>query len=198
MFCSKCGKDNDGDANFCKVCGQVLKVTLETGADSPALLEIESEPISARQKKTGWIAGIAVFILLVAVGSYLNLKNNVESSISDIATGSDSSAAAPADYSWVPSGFNVYEGDSDVAWAWTNKSCGAASFEGCYHIKIVTNKVCSSNLYVELNELDGSKNVLGMTNASLGHLDPGRTAVLEFPALRQGAKSAELAKIMCF
>jgi hypothetical protein len=98
---------------------------------------------------------------------------------------------------WIPQGYQAVPTDSDLAFRWASDGeCSIVATQGCWTIEVITNKVCSQMLYVEANELDESDNILGLTNASLGHIEPGQVAKLELVSIRDGV-SAQLAKIQC-
>lgn len=98
---------------------------------------------------------------------------------------------------WIPGGYHEVRTDSDLAFRWASDGeCSIVATQGCWTIEVITNKVCSQMLYVEANELDESDNILGLTNASLGHIEPGQVAKLELISIRGGV-SAQLSKIQC-
>lgn len=198
MICYKCQSDNSKSAKFCSSCGAELQHLEES-----SITKTEPKPGGYPSKKR-----IPVFLVVAVVilgiwviGAFANNlagttgTTATEVSASDLSTPDVSQAS---DMSWVPKGMSLYAADSDLAWVFDNKStCSILGDNGCIHIKVVTNRVCASDLYVEVNELDKTGNIIGMTNATLGYLAVGQVAKLELDAMSSQTRSFQLAKIDC-
>lgn len=185
MKCQTCFKEIAKSSKFCPDCGAHLELSrAAAAADNVATEEIFPRAIS---KPTTNKVGVIVLVLaLVMVGMiYAATRLN----------GAPGASLASTD--WVPEGYQVVETDSDIAYKWENNGeCSNLATQGCWTVKVVTNKVCSRILYVEANELDDNLNILGLTNATLGHIEPGQVAKLELISIRGGVK-AQLSKIQC-
>ncbi len=72
MFCSKCGKDNKDDTQFCSSCGAPLKVegaAVEAGGTGS---QRKNKGKSEKKKRKWWlwtIIGIIVVIIVIAIAS---------------------------------------------------------------------------------------------------------------------------------
>ena len=102
-------------------------------------------------------------------------------------------AALEAANAWIPEGWNQY--DETTYWQWTDDCDG--SYTGCHGMDVITRDGCSG-LYVELQLLDSAGNAVGFTNDTLGSLDPGQVAKLDFSIYEDRAASAKLAEINCY
>lgn len=170
MNCPKCLLPNDSYAQSCSGCGAQL-------------VAAEEKPKTVSSNKVGLIVLLIVAVMggLIYAGGQLNGGSGLSVGSTD----------------WIPEGFEAVPTDSDLAFKWASEGeCSIVATQGCWTIKVITNKVCSRILYVEANELDANDNILGLTNATLGHIEPGQVAKLELVSLRGGV-SAQLSKIQC-
>jgi hypothetical protein len=194
MLCHNCSSQNSENARFCNACGQPLAAEAPRQPVSPVSIAAIQPP----KKKTPIALVVILVILGLSVIGAIAGNSHIEPSVSapDVATTPD--AVSAPDTSWIPAGLSIYSEDPDLAWAFDNKSaCSILGDNGCIHIKVVSNRVCASDLYVEANELDKAGNIIGMTNASLGHLSVGQVAKLELDSTYSQTASFQLAKIDC-
>jgi hypothetical protein len=136
-----------------------LKAVAKPGITYSMLRQFTKDALSACGLRTQYASTRASLIDLKARGN----------EISDLA------ASKP----WYPAGYYESPTNPDLAWQWTNASCGS-DLEGsyCWQISIVTNAECSDT-YGELSISQGNT-VLDYTNDTLGALSPGQTGVLNF------------------
>jgi hypothetical protein len=115
--------------------------------------------------------------------------NNFNASVS-------SALASANSIPWYPDGYTEWSGDSTLAWKWTSGSCELGDY--CWHVQVITQLGCSSNLYAELNLIDGSDNIVGYTNDLTGSLQPNSRAILEFSSYQDGVSSGRLTELSCY
>jgi hypothetical protein len=83
-----------------------------------------------------------------------------------------------------------------IAIKWDNGVCDS-SYYGCWGMRLVTRDGCD-NLYVELQLQDAAGNAVGMTNDTATGLAPGQVALLDFPALEDRARNAQISEVTCY
>ena len=95
---------------------------------------------------------------------------------------------------WAPADYNVWSGDSNVAWKWNNSSsCDTYS---CWHIDFISQTGCSY-FYAAINILDSSGNIVDYTNATLPALPALQPATLRFDNVQELGSKAQLASVTC-
>jgi hypothetical protein len=104
--------------------------------------------------------------------------------------------ASPASAS-VPSAQPAANRYGGISWYWIqNPSCG---YFDCYKMKVKASRTsCPGGLYVELNEYDRRGNIVDYTNAVVGSLRRGETAILTFNSTNPAAVSARLSEMSCY
>ena len=84
---------------------------------------------------------------------------------------------------------------SRVSWEWVEPpTCTDAR---CWQIRVTAQEDCTSGLYAELNLIGESGDVVDYTNASLGALAAGRSAVLTFETYEERIAAGEVTKVTC-
>ena len=100
---------------------------------------------------------------------------------------------------WYPKGFDVYSGDSQIAWRWLDTGEYSCSYgDHCWGMAIIARDGCPSSVYAEITILDSSGTNIGYTNDTTSGLGAGQKAKLVFEDFTAGAKSARLAEISCY
>jgi hypothetical protein len=99
---------------------------------------------------------------------------------------------------WYPKGYDEYFLDNNVAWKWTDESCGYSSGY-CWTMRIKTRNGCYGGLYAEIN-IKKNGLVLDYSNDTLGSLGAGQTAKMEFVHFDSGAGTltGSLNEINCY
>lgn len=95
--------------------------------------------------------------------------------------GSEISTLA-AERPWHPEGWNDH-GDG-LAWKWYEASC---DYGYCWGIYVLSDSDCTNGLYAEVSIKDSSGVVIDYSNDTLGSLNAGETAKLEFRSFQDGA-----------
>lgn len=108
---------------------------------------------------------------------------------------SPSTASAPEDNSWVPTGFSKYNNKVAVKWSPSGSyKCGYG--QRCAQLEVVANKGCGS-LYGEVNKIDSAGNNVGYTNDTTKNLKAGQKALLMFDTYGE-FKTFEISKLSCY
>lgn len=99
---------------------------------------------------------------------------------------------------WYPKGYDEYGFDGDLAWKWTEDSCGY-SYGYCWTIRVKAKDGCYGGLYAEIN-IEKNGVVLDYANDTLGSLGAGEIAKLEFVHFDRGAGTltGSLNEINCY
>lgn len=182
MYCHLCAKETAPGSKFCPSCGAALSIGEERIPSRSKQIFQSTQNPSVVLTKQRFLLIILLLGLLLGGLIFNGLR------MSGVSFGSTK---------WVPSGYTALSSDSNIAYKWADvDKCSSLASQGCFTVEVMTNKVCSQMLYVEANEYDASGNILGVTNASLGRIDPGEVARLELVSIWNGAK-AKLAKIQC-
>jgi hypothetical protein len=99
------------------------------------------------------------------------------------------------DTSWIPDGFSGWSEDSNIAWRWAdNNDCDTYA---CVSAEFISRDGCPSGLYVAVNWLDDSDNVVSYTNESLPALQAMQTAKLRFDDYEEVSDSGQVVEISC-
>ena len=143
----------------------------------------------------GIISGL---IVLSIIGSIAGISTS--SSISDSDSSADTPAVETIDSSWIPSGFDAWPGDADLAWRWGTRSETKCTYSSgsCWSVMIVSKYGCPSSLYGEINLFDRSDIQIGYTNDSLSTVQPGQKVKLTFDTFNEDANTANVAKLSCY
>lgn len=104
------------------------------------------------------------------------------------------------DTSWVPSGFDLYVNDANVAWRWgTSKETKCTYSSGsCWTAMIITKNGCPSSLYGEIAILDNSDTQIDYTNDTASSVIPGQKVKLTFDSFNEQSRKARLTKLSCY
>jgi len=170
---------------------------LEQGPETPIL--VDKRALLA--KRIG-MYGLALTLILTItiVISGINKKDSSNQGIGSIldkaALAALPTAPAAVDTSWVPSGFNVWTADANIAWQWVTVGTCTGEY-GCVTAKFVSQVGCPNGLYVATNWLDKQNNVISYSNATLPSLLPLQTAKLQFDDINGDGQSARIAEINC-
>lgn len=132
------------------------------------------------------IAGIiSIAFSLIATISFMNTSNSgsysSELSAVEELFDSDSVDSNFSDESWVPVGFNLWSGDSNIAWKW---STDYENYDGCddcvyWTVDVISKTGCSSGVYGSLNIQKGGVTI-DWTNDTVPYLGPMEKARLAF------------------
>jgi hypothetical protein len=117
--------------------------------------------------------------------STLSTYDNVMSRASSVASN------AP----WYPKGY--YEYSTNLAYKWVTKSydCWSCWY---WHLKVITNVVCPSGIYVEGNIFTGAS-ITDWTNDTVPYLGPGQTATLRLVTYQNARPTnIELTNLRCY
>jgi hypothetical protein len=114
--------------------------------------------------------------------------------------GKDSSNFNTAtDISWIPSNFDSWSADSNVAWRWLKASEYDCEYgDGCWGMMLIAKSGCPSGLYVELSLLDKNDVQVGYTNETVGSALPMQKTKMIFNSFEESAESGRISKISCY
>ncbi len=174
----------------------------------PALKAIDSRFFLA--KRIAIISGIASLCLsLFAIVNFAGASSN-SSTISDLfnstsSSVSDSPSTTPdilPDTSWIPTGFNTWSSDSNIAWRWSDANSYTCGDYGCISAEFISQNGCSTGLYAAINWMDKEASqagsVVSYANASLPSLRAMQIAKLKFNDIEGTGKSGQMATINCY
>jgi hypothetical protein len=135
---------------------------------------------------------------LIIFGFIISLFSGSSSSTSNSI--SPAPAAEIADTSWIPTGFDVYLNNANVAWRWgTSKETICTYSSGsCWSAMIITKNGCPSSLYGEIAILDNSGTQIDYTNDTASSVPPGQKVKLTFDSFNEQGQKARLTKISCY
>ena len=128
---------------------------------------------------------ISIVLSLIATISFVNTSNSgsysSELSAVEELFDSDSLDSNFSDESWVPVGFNLWSGDSNIAWKWTTDSEDYNGCDDCIYwtVDVISKNGCSSGVYGSINIQKGGV-TLDWTNDTVPYLGPMEKARLVF------------------
>jgi len=106
---------------------------------------------------------------------------------------------AASDTSWIPSNFDSWSADSNVAWRWLKASEYDCEYgDGCWGMMLIAKNGCPSGLYVELSLLDKNDVQVGYTNETVGSALPMQKTKMIFNSFEESAESGRISKISCY
>ena len=104
-----------------------------------------------------------------------------------------------SDTSWIPSNFDSWSADSNVAWRWLKSNEYACEYgDGCWGMMLIAKSGCPSGLYVELSLLDKNDVQVGYTNETVGSALPMQKTKMIFNSFEESAESGRISKINCY
>lgn len=121
----------------------------------------------------------------------------------DYSTQSESSSSvttptATIDTSWVPSGYNSWSDNPNVAYRWLEDDEYNCIGDSCWGIMVIAKNGCDTSLYAEISILDKSEVQVGYTNDSVSSALPMQKSKLIFDSFEDSARKARLSKISCY
>jgi hypothetical protein len=146
-------------------------------------------------------------ILLGVIGGFFALSiigaiagSTGSDSSNDSSTSNSTDVVESVDDSWAPTGFNVWSGDSDLAWRWGTRSETKCTYSSgsCWSVMVVTKYGCPSSLYGEINIFDSSDIQIAYTNDTLSTVQPGQQVKMTFDTFNEDADTANIAKFSCY
>ena len=106
---------------------------------------------------------------------------------------------AASDTSWIPSNFDSWSADSNVAWRWLKANEYACEYgDGCWGMMLIAKSGCPTGLYVELSLLDKNDVQVGYTNETVGSALPMQKTKMIFNSFEESAESGRISKISCY
>jgi hypothetical protein len=145
-----------------------------------------------KSKRNNIFWGVALLIFVIYLfGSFSTSKtsNNSYESNLDVAV----------DSSWVPTEFNTWSEDSNVAWRWLESNEYKCDYDrACTGIMIIAKNGCDRNLYAEVSLLDKNDVQIGYTNDTVSSALPMQKSKLIFNTYEEGADSVRVSKISCY
>ena len=155
----------------------------------------QPENINPKKKLKKWQIFFIFIVVLMIIGA---LSGGNSTSTTSNSTSSTNEVAV--DTSWVPTDFNVYAGDENVAWRWGTKTETKCSYSSgsCWSIVVVTKNGCSRSLYAEINIFDRSDVQIDYTNDTASVVQPLQKVKLTFDTFNDQAQTAKIAKFSCY
>ena len=144
-----------------------------------------------KEKRRNILVGIVcIFALLYAIGSSTDSDNSTKSSYPEIEDDLTN---------WLPTGFNSWTEDSNVAWRWLEDKEFKCDYDrACTGIMVVAKDGCSRNLYAEVSILDKKSVQIGYTNDTVSSALSMQESKLVFNTYEESANSFRLSKISCY
>jgi len=150
--------------------------------------EVVREFKKKQELRRNILVGIALVVICVwAYNSGSSSQNN-------------STAPVPVavDTSWIPTEFNSWTDDPNVAWRWLKSKEFKCTGDSCWGMMVIAKNGCDRSLYAEISILDKSEVQIGYTNDTLSQALPMQENKLIFNTYEESAYSARLSKISCY
>lgn len=172
--------------------------------------EFEAIPIDVPQrdprenlaKRIALIFGAVSLVLgLIATSLFATSSGSSDFGNADYTSSLTADDSAIVDDSWVPTGFTVWDNDSNVAWKWSDTGDYQCGTYTCIEAQFISRDGCNSSFYAAVNwfdkpaSQDGS--VIGYDNASLPALFSMQVAKIQFEDTSDSAKSGQISEIDC-
>lgn len=124
--------------------------------------------------------------------------SSVQADVAAVDSEVTSVLALADDVPWYPKGY--YEVEDGLAYKWVDDGPDPCGYSRCRYttMKIISRDGCPSGLYVEVNKLDSSENVIDWTNDSVPALGPMQSAVLQFVSYNNNADSTQPVEFNCY
>ena len=148
--------------------------------------------MSREERKKLIITGIVAFLLIFAV-----LSSNSEDSSN---TTSSPYPVIEEDLTgWIPTEFNSWTDDPNVAWRWLEDNEYKCTLgDSCWGMMVIAKDGCSRSLYAEISILDKNEVQIGYTNDTASQALPMQKTKLIFNTFEDDAHTARLSKISCY
>lgn len=162
-----------------------------------AQYKLEQAEKNKRKNKVVLISAI-IFIVLFIVGSLTG--NGTVSSNAPTFGESSSAEVETKDFDWIPTGFNGYTEDDNLAWRWGSSSETNCTYSSgsCWAVILVARDGCSRSLYGEVNIFDKNNIQISYTNDTLGNVQAMQKVKLTFDTLDESADSANISRFSCY
>lgn len=142
---------------------------------------------------------LSIIFVVAAVGLNNDQNATFNDTLNSLSTSSNTDNSSTSDVfsdsSWVPSGYNVWPSDSNIAWKWVEKA-QCTDYE-CVQTFFISRDGCPNGLYAAVNWLDSSENAVSYNNASLPSLRALQIAKLKFDDIEGTGKTAQMSEINC-
>ena len=154
----------------------------------------------ATAKKLAMIYGVVSLVLSIVAVSLIGTSS---SSVDDSYDYSSSWSAEEDTYddSWAPYDFNVWSGDSNIAWKWSDSGEFECGDYDCVEAQFISRYGCLDSFYAAVNWFDAPANedgsVIGYDNSSLPALYSMQVARIQFDDTNDRGQSAQMAEIDC-
>jgi hypothetical protein len=136
---------------------------------------------------------VGILVLLGSVWAYNYVTNP------NTVTSTSVNSPAPVDTSWIPTEFNSYSDDANVAWRWLKDNEYKCTYgDSCWGMMVISKNGCDRSLYAEISILDKSDVQIGYTNDTASQALPMQKTKLIFNTFEDEAHSARLSKISCY
>jgi hypothetical protein len=209
MECSECGSDLNNGQKFCANCGIEIdwsqdesnSETRELKADTDFTYKPQSPEFSKRQiPKWVWVAAACVVIGVVAssISNNSNSGNSGDSSIqtSEAQSNADPTAKLNEILPFPPDGYDLFnENFAFKALPLNSYTCDAGTI--CVQVYGQAKTGCTDSMYVEVNFLDTSGNIVDYGN-DITSVVPARTnTLLTFTSLNMASDTYKISKVTC-
>ena len=114
--------------------------------------------------------------------------------VAGLALAAQTTVKQAANAPWYPDDFNLYYGDTNVAWKWVKGRSCTYSSASCWHMDLMT-RAGADYVYVEISIEDSSGSYVDYSNDTARNLRPGQVAKLEFSSFSRGPLSGQIAEI---
>lgn len=142
-----------------------------------------------------WQIILIASILIYMVGNSLSKNASFDTASS---TTSTSASTPQVDTSWIPTDFNSWTDDPNIAWRWLSSKEYDCTGNSCLGMMVIAKNGCKSNLYAEISLVDKSDVQVGYSNDSVSSASPMQKIKLVFNSYEKSATSGRVTKISCY
>lgn len=156
-------------------------------------MSTETGNIESSRQRRNFKTFVIVAIVLAAIYFY-NSGNKSGSTYTNT-----SNSVPTSNTTWVPSGYNAWSSDSNIAYKYVDNPKCTYSDGICVAINVVTERGCPTSLYGEISLSDKAGIQYDYTNDSISSLPAGSIGELTFNILDyERFNSFNLTKISCY
>ncbi len=144
-----------------------------------------------QETKRNIIVAIVLTVLIIYAYNYSDIENSNSTSSPYPVIEEDSTG-------WIPTEFNSWTDDPNVAWRWLKDNEYKCTGDSCWGMMVIAKDGCSRSLYAEISILDKNEVQIGYTNDTASQALPMQKTKLIFNTFEDDAHTARLSKISCY
>ena len=202
--CENCAFPLSEAALFCSKCG--LKISIPEVQPLQQSISDNYENVANSKSTRNPVKTIS---LLVIIGIIAVIAISTLGSSSDSTGSTTDTNPTPAsvtvdqpqipDTSWIPTGYNQYPNDDNLAWRWgtTSETNCTYSTGSCWSLMVISQNGCPTSLYGEIKIFDSSGIQIDYTNDTTSTVSPMQVVKLTFDTFNENAAKAGVGKLDC-